>query len=42
MHLLLTITTGSRLLQKQDAVTFSTKLRSHLVGIRPIKYLKFL
>lgn len=38
--LLRTITTGSRLLQKLDAVTLSHNERSHLVGIKPIKNLE--
>ena len=35
-----TITTGSLLLQKHEAVTLWAKSRDHLVGIKPIEYLK--
>lgn len=35
----LTMTTGSLLRQKQDAVILETRSRDHLVGIKPMEYL---
>jgi len=39
--LLLTITTGNRRRQKDEALTSLHRAKSHFVGIRPIMYLKY-